>query len=405
MRVLVVTPPETAAGLDRRMAWIRRRFGDAGIVVAASADAAADAAIVVLIRGDDGVCAPPPAGFDGRLYVQEQDGRLALQNRPFDGDEVASIDAHVFSRMAPADTAGYYHFPYGYLARYPGMGPIDSFGFRASVDWAPLRARQDSHKLVVVSGGSAVWSQCCLADEAFPAVLEGMLNDWATAERAGVTFSVVNLGLFGNLVLHQSINYMLFAERLRPDYVIAHDGFNDLIFALMSDPWLLAEHSIAYQPEFEGWARLLHKAPGDALTHQELPYGVLNLPHVAVRAYGERKAQFRRLVEGTGARFIWGLQPCIFSKGALSPEEQSVVGERHAVYGHAHRKIEFVFEEYLVRGVVPTDVPFVNCHSAFKAFGADQHLFADHVHMTPQGDRHIASLYFDVIRRGAATHA
>ena len=63
--------------------------------------------------------------------------------------------------------------------------------------------------------------------------------------------------------------------------VIAHDGFNDLVFGLLSDPWLLGEHSIAYQPQFELWAQRLHDAPGDRLTHHEQPFAILNLPHAA----------------------------------------------------------------------------------------------------------------------------
>jgi hypothetical protein len=225
-----------------------------------------------------------------------------------------------------------------------------------------------------------------------------MLNDWSAKARRGTRYTVLNLGMFGNLVLHQMINYLLFAERVRPDYVVAHDGFNDLIFGLMSDPWLLAEHSIAYQREFEEWGRLLHAPPDGFPAYGSEPIPVVNLPHVTIRAYVERKDQFRRLVEGAGATFIWGFQPCIFSKGALSPEEHAVVNTRHTLYEAAHRKIEFVYEQFATLARLPADATIVDCHTAFKAYDGREHLFHDHVHATPAGDRRIAEFYFNALR-------
>ena len=422
MRVLLVLPPTAAPGadLERRIEWARRRFVPAELVLAADRTVASqygrilgieirdyvpehpprDLSAVVLMRGGgDPDCAEPPLPFAGRLYVQQRDGRFALQNQPFDQEEIDGVDAHVVSRMAPRRDAGYYYFPYGYFAHYPGMGEVDSFGFRGSSAWKLFAARDPSHRLVVVSGGSAVWSQCCLPEEAFPAQLESMLNDWCRASGRSLHFSVMNLGIFGNLIVQQTFNYLLFAEQLRPDYVIAHDGFSDFVFGLGSDPWLLDEHAMTYQTECEDWGQRIHNAPDERRTHRTIPFEVLNLPHVVVRAYVARKQQFRRVVEGGGARFVWGFQPCIYSQGELSPDERRIVASPHPVYGPAHQKLQFVYDRFRALSRLPADLPIVDCHMAFRECGADERLFHDHVHTTPLGDQRIAQLYFEVLRQ------
>jgi hypothetical protein len=425
MKVLVLLPPtpEPAVELVRRLAWVERRFEGADITLSAdktslahyerelgvaileyiAGQTAAHTDILVLVkgRGAPQQVEAPELASQQRLYVQEPDGRLALLDRPFDDLEIADVEAHTFSRLAPRREAGYYYFPYGYLAHYPGMGPVTSLGFRAGEDWDVLSSRAPSHKLIVVSGGSSVWSQCCLPDEAFPAVLEQLLNEWSGASDRRMRFTVLNFGLFGNLVLHQTINYLLFAERLRPDCVIAHDGFNDLVFGLMSDPWLLTEHSIAYQPQFESWAEALYRAPGRPPPSRRVdPYPLRNLPHVAVRAYIDRKQQLQRIVEAGSTSFVWGLQPCIFSKGALSAAERAIVAQPPSgIYDRAHARLDVVYEQFLAQFRAPSERSFVNCHAAFKEFGGSEQLFADYVHTTPAGDRKIAGLYFDVLSR------
>ena len=432
MTLLLVLPPAIAAGADlaRRIEWARRRFFGAELVLAADRTVASQytqilgveirdyvpeltagglGAVVLMRGGGDRDCAVPPTAFDGRLYVQQRDGRIALQRQPFDDEEIDGVGEHVFSRMAPRRDAGYYYFPYGYFAHYPGMGPVDSFGFRGSSDWQRLATRDPSHRLVVVSGGSAVWSQCCLPEEAFPAVLEDLLNEWSRDSGLALRFSVMNLGIFGNLIVQQTFNYLLFAESLRPEYVIAHDGFSDFVFGLVSDPWLLAKHAMTYQTECEDWGQRIHNAPDELRTHRTIPFEVLNLPHVVVQAYVARKHQFRRVVQGGGARFIWGFQPCIFSKGELSPDEHRVVASPHPVYGPAHRKLQFVYDRFRALSRLPADPPIVDCHLAFRKCGANERLFHDHVHTTPLGDQKIARLYFEAIRQdflsGALTSA
>jgi hypothetical protein len=423
MKVLVVLPLtlESITDLKRRIDWIRRRFEDRTVMFAAKENLVcqyisvigekvslydftqlpADTSILVIMQGSgqpEYADVPKPE-FVGRLYFQERNGRLALQNQQFDQLEIDDVEAHVFSRGAPRNKVEYYYFPYGYAVHWPGLGPVNSFGFRNSVDWRELAVRDKSHKVIVVSGASAVWSQCCIHYEAFPAVLERMLNDWCRENDSTLRFTVVNLGLFGNLILHQITNYILFGERLHPDYVLAHDGFNDLLFGLMSDPWLISEHSISYQPEFEWWGQLLHNTPPHLLTHSAQPFAPVNLPHVVVRSYVERKDQFRRIVEGMGTEFVWGFQPCVLSKGEGSPEEQKTISAGHPYYGLAYHKIGFLFDNFTRLARLPAGVTFVDCHKAFKAFGKDQHLFEDIAHTTNLGDLKLAQLYFDVFRR------
>ncbi|HEY3384846.1 MAG TPA: hypothetical protein VGK32_24055 [Vicinamibacterales bacterium] len=418
MKVLYVLPPNPAADDDlaRRLEWVRRTHPGADIVLSSEQPAAGrytetlrqpvaiyhcasdlsemDAVVLVRGFGEPESAMWPSGALPGRLYVQERDGRLTLRNQPFNRADLPALDLHAFSRLAPRDQAGYYFFPYGYGVQWPGMGPVDSFGFRGNTDWLTLESRAACHKVVAVFGGSSTWSQACFPEESFPARLEARLNDWSTAGGLGLTFTVINLGLFGNVVLNEIINYVLFASRVKPDYVIAHDGFNDLLYGLVSDPWLLGEHSIAYQAEFEWWSQLLHGGPNEALTHRTEPFTVLNLPHVVVRAYVERKTQFRRMVEGAGSEFVWGFQPTAFSKAAMSPREAKISAVGHPQYDAALRKLPFLYEAFPQLARLPSDVRVVDAHRAFGRYGASDDLFYDYAHTTPAGDEKLAELYF-----------
>lgn len=307
-------------------------------------------------------------------------------------------DDHVFGRLAPSGTDFFHYFPYGYLFRCVGLGPINGFGFRIADNPGQMETRPTNHKVIAVFGGSSAWSLDCLYDEMFSAVLERLLTERLAERGSDVKVTVLNFGQHGNVVLNEILTYTLFCNRLRPDIVLAHDGFNDLAYGMATDPTLLLQ-GLCYQFNLEAWAGLLHDTmptaePGAPAVKRE----PRNAPQTVIRAYIRRKQQFQRLVEADGGRFVWGLQPTMESKAALSASEQAFVSRvlpSEDPVEPIMALMKDLYEMMLANVPLLRQVDFVNFHQEFAKYGADRTLFADKMHTTPDGDRVIAERYAD----------
>ena len=346
--------------------------------------------------------ADDPANIVGpRVYTLEKDGRLRLSAKSIDTLEAPGLDQHVFNRVGPNSPDGeFYYFPYGYLFKYTGLGPINEFGFRVEGDFMRFARREPHHKLIVVFGGSAAWSMYSLHDEMFATLLEEKLNAWSRAEGRKETFTVLNFGMHGHVVLNEILTHVLFTSRINPDVVIGHDGFNDLVYGMLSDQDLLGRHDITYQYNLENWGRILHENLDIPSNQPESPLVIHNIPQLIAKAYVTRKQQFRQMVESAGARFVWGLQPQVFSKAAMSPSESAYVKgiPPNDPFSTAYKRIAYVYEKFFDLVRLPDDADFVDVHKYFGRFGADESLFGDVMHTLPDGDERIAECYFDHLR-------
>lgn len=309
-------------------------------------------------------------------------------------------EAHAFNRLSPTGTDFFYYFPYGYLFRELGVGPLNEFGMRIAQDLSDLRDRAPDHKLVILYGGSAAWSLDCLHTEMMTHRLELRLRAWTEAQAGRPRFTVVNMGQHGNVVLNEILNQILFADELKPDIVIGHDGFNDMCYGVVNDTALLSQHKICYQNNLEGWSQLLHNSQNRPVTGEgERVINMRNSPQAVINAYLFRKRQLADLVTAKGGKFLWGLQPFMGSKGALHPDEAAYHAS-HRPYetplGNGFQNMKMLFDQISER-MDRLDADIVNVHRAFHAFGADEYLFADNVHLSPEGEERIAGLYFDVI--------
>jgi hypothetical protein len=372
----------------------------------------ADIKTVVCIKDADGtlVRETPPVNAE-YVYSVEPDGRLKLLNKFLDQTEDPVFARHVFNAFAPPHAEGAFSlFPYSYLFRYPGIGDYNEFGHRVTIDYHALEERPAQHKVIAFFGGSACWSIYCYDDEVFTHRLEKILNSRYADE--GVTFTVLNFGLPGNVVLNEIITYVLHCHRLQPDIVVAHDGFNDLFYGLTSDPYLVTEHEAVYQFNIEQWAKLLLESwceenkqpislvPNGALMQPQMPLQPKNLPQHVLRAYVRRKRQFCDVVKALGGEFVWGIQPYIYSRSTPSEEEkryllklkldQTVSG----IYKH----MPFLYEKLLKEVHLPDDIHVADIHSYFDKFDSAETLFADFCHLTPAGDQRIAEFYADFIQ-------
>ena len=260
--------------------------------------------------------------------------------------------------------------------------------------------REPNHKLVVVFGGSAAWSMYSLYDEMFATRLEEKLNAWSSAEGRKERFTVLNFGMHGHVVLNEILTHVLFTSRINPDIVIGHDGFNDFVYGMLSDTDLLGRHDITYQYNLEEWGRILHETRDIPTNQPEKPLVVHNIPQLIAKAYVTRKQQFRRMVETAGGHFVWGLQPQVRSKAAMSPSESAYVkgippGD---AFANAYKRIDYLYDKFYDLVRLPEDADFVDVHKYFGRFGADESLFGDVMHTLPDGDERIAECYFDHLR-------
>ena len=75
----------------------------------------------------------------------------------------------VFGRLGNRNSDEIFYFPYSFLFRCSGLGPIDKYGFRK-------KKHSFNSKNIMIFGGSACWGYNVLQSESFPELLEEKLN-------------------------------------------------------------------------------------------------------------------------------------------------------------------------------------------------------------------------------------
>jgi len=309
-----------------------------------------------------------------------------------------ALAASIFHRLAPDVSDTTLYFPHGYIHRQLGMGPIDAFGHRITRFLEDLCNRDPNLKVVAVFGGSGAWSPECLIDESFCARLESGLGQ--TADRLGspLQFVVLNFGGHGNVVIDQVAKFVKFCIDLKPDFVVSHDGYNDLVYGLINDRTLLGRYRMAYQENLEDWSPRLHKGwdPSARRTPQAR-FMIRNSIEAILRAYITRKRQFETVVSALGGHFVWGLQPFLESKLSLSQGEREYLSRWSTAPEHLQRiyypALPRLYEALYKRTGLRQIPNLVDCHTSFRDLSPDVDHFVDHVHCTPEGDRVIAECY------------
>jgi hypothetical protein len=350
------------------------------------------------------------AGQEVRTYHVFDEGRIVPDVPGIDSYEYPYLDAHPFNRRAPRTSADkmefncFYYFPYGYLHRVTGLGPINEFGHRIEFDFRTLADRGPEHKVVACFGGSAGFSVCCLHDQMYTKVMERRLNELSAERAAGLKFTVLNFGQPGNVTLNEIFHYVLFCHRIRPDIVVSHDGANDLGYAAGCDGFLVETADIVYQQQLETWSELLHNPIArEQGTPNVLPTTSKPATSIAaLRSYVARKRQFSAIVRAHGGRHVWGLQPLYLSKPELSPVERDRIWDHPRVEARIRDSFAnyvTLYETFLANKPDMGDDVFVDFHTYFHSFGAAHSLLADVVHLLPEGDRVVGEHYAETISR------
>lgn len=317
----------------------------------------------------------------------------------------ANVPRHIFETSANPKDNQFSFFPYQYIFRCTGMGPTDEFNLRRPPESEHLLERGPEHVVIAVFGGSAAWSMYALYEEMFSQLLEGKLNRRAAACGLKRTFHVLNFAQQGNVVINEMLNFLLMASRWRPEVVIAHDGFNDLVYGQISDRFLLNTWQLTYQSNLESWPALLHPLPGTTGRSVQAAGNcdVRNYPRAILQAYLERVKQFETVCTSQGVRhFILGLQPTILSKKEMSDLEK-VRTERHLdtstdKMAPAYKNTTFLYEK-LVPLMRQRFSRIVDWPALFSAYGRESSLFGDVMHTAPAGDEIIAEGYAAYVER------
>jgi hypothetical protein len=325
-------------------------------------------------------------------------GRIVPYKRNWSSSELQNIDANIFNQLSPREPWGFYYFPFGYLFRFLGIGPINSFGCRITQSLADLARRDRNHKVVACFGGSAAWSIFCLHHQMYTELLQQRLNACCTERNLELRFTVLNFGQHGHVVQNEMLSYMNFCWDLKPDIVVAHDGYNDAVYGQLQDSRVLDDWDVIYQENLEGWSQILHQTADVPRTQPALPYRAVNQPVRVLKSYVKRKRQFAQVVRANGGMFVWGLQPAASSRRKRPPLEAGLLRHnRNPDHAPVAVNVEGMFRILRQSLKHDDDVPFVDCDAAVSALGPDRLMFGDDVHLMPEGDALLAGLYADAI--------
>ncbi len=352
---------------------------------------------LVRLRAPGRTMSPPPKGVDAywlepgppRPRISREDGKLLYEHE----------QAHIFNRLSAHIPKGYVYDPFGYTYRMTGHGPLDAFGFRIDADIGALAGRGSDHKVVATFGGSTTWSINCIPSETYTAVLERLLNERSAREGLGIRYTCLNFGQSAYAVLNATTAFLLHGWRARPDIVVAHDGWNDLLYGAYVDPYLVREAAIVYPDDIEPWAQRIHGSQEVSITKtSQVPFPLRSSPSDIIAAYLFRKEQFKSIVEASGARFVGGLQPNLHDKRQLHDAEQAMKDPSNPANRDDWRYVRARIPQ-LMRMVAESCAAngraIIDFSLDFASLSADTQHFTDTIHLTPAGDEVIARRYFE----------
>ncbi len=311
-------------------------------------------------------------------------------------------ESNIFTKLQSDFSKGFFYFPYGFTYKLSGLGDLDEFGFRINNNISELRKRESKHYVIATFGGSAVWSIECLANETFTQNLEFLLNNDKDLKKKGYKFSCLNFGQSSATIFQSIIYYLLFSSDLRPEFVICHDGWNDLLYGSYTDKYLLREKNFTYSYELEEWAlRINGKSSDDYKKNEILPYVNKNIPSDIISAYLFRKKQFMKIVKADNGFFINGVQPTLSDKKKLSLEEKVALNDNlinstdswQYIRKNMSNLLEKVIEAYT------GDENFLDFKKVFSKLSPTDTHFVDNIHLTPEGDKVVANEYKKIIKR------
>lgn len=189
---------------------------------------------------------------------------------------------------------------------------LDYFGFRNKED---LYFNEKNYTLVVITGGSeaAGWSHRVTIAESLERILNSRFNN---------SFKVLNLAMHSYSISNEINAYVQLAYHLKPEFVIAYTGFNDMVQG-MAVPYNFKKLGLYYYRFFESWLPRLYY-----LMDYPVYTGFVYNPkgsELIVDNFLRNVDKYEKIVSSNGGKFIVGIQG--FNPHFLNSYETSIYGK------------------------------------------------------------------------------
>ena len=133
-------------------------------------------------------------------------------------------------------------------------------------------------------------------------------------------FTVLNFGQHG----HVDERDVDFCWDLKPDIVVAHDGFNDAVYGPLCDP-PRARRRDNDLPGTSSWSQILHQTSDIPRTQNSLPYRAVNQPVRVLKSISGSASSLRSFA------LEWRIVRLGTAAGGIQPQEAFAVGGEHSL--------------------------------------------------------------------------
>jgi hypothetical protein len=238
----------------------------------------------------------------------------------------------------------------------------------------------------------------------YPQLLESMLR----AKYFNNTVEVINAGKYFYTTQHSIIQYLFYLEDLSPDLIIMFEAINDILPSFLTPPFAIPPFRKDYGNYYGALAYIRFPVSFERFLlnffYADLRRGSLNAAQFSdLKSLSSFQRNLETIIEITryrGIKLILSDQAHCFSVKNDS-EPQFVRLDQDVLIDKAHyadEKSWYDAMELFNKAAMDTakkySVPFVNQANAFKG---KREFFTDPVHMTTEGNRLKAQLFFDKI--------
>lgn len=335
-------------------------------------------------------------------------GRTALQNvakqTPDHGGNIFASNFDDSVRFE--DALGYYPF-FLLFKNSAEVGALpfsryeqDEFGFRVEKGDRPLERRGDE-LLVVMHGGSAAYGVFNSVPRSCGGQLQSFLQAGLVERGDRRAVRVVNMAIPGSTLSDCMARHVLLAHRMRPDYVVAHIGWNETTSLLYTDP-SSARRGIFIQDQQVKIGQMFWQSQGrwgDEIRTLSFDHD-LSAENIADLVL-ERLGQFARMVGGDGGKLVAAIQPTIFSKSALHILERGYFTRKLLRKRDPFDRMVLLQDsmDAMEDGLHTIDGPClsVGFNRLLRQEDGERFMFWDTCHTAPPGDGFMARVYADRI--------
>ena len=242
-------------------------------------------------------------------------------------------DFKKFSHLHDNLQGNFIYFPYFPVFRNPsdsGIGALsryreDAMGFRMARSRSTHAKTEGSH-LILLYGGSGAYGLYNSPGRTISGWLEHFLNERLEAAGRPPNVEVLNLAVPSHTVTEAAVIHTLVGERLSPDHVIVHIGWNEGSAALNADSALL-KNDIVHLPSAWSFVEQMFNDTGSGRRVNNLRNVTRNGFEDGMSAILRRAELMQRSVVRAGSRFTLGIQPSLFHRLRPHPDEAELVGQ------------------------------------------------------------------------------